>query len=188
MIGVEHYERLGWLLEYFEWIVDASAYSETARRIAKAFPEIKGLDDGFFEDICYYAYIWANPEAVPGPTYEFITTKDFLGPRIYEATWERWAHGKHFDHLHPEFHTENRFQKGTPALGEDIRKWLVNFPELMAPMAERYNELKLRVFHPSQDYWEGFAFLGIARSVQLLVSEAPRQLYEAAMAGTFNLD
>lgn len=65
---------------------------------------------------------------------------------------------------------------------------LARFPNLLIPVAEVWERNQMRLFKAGQDWWRAIAFLSIAKSVRMSVSEQPRDLYEAAMWGHFTLE
>ncbi|KAK9435768.1 hypothetical protein VB005_10571 [Metarhizium brunneum] len=61
------------------------------------------------------------------------------------------------------------------------------FPNLLIPVAEAWERNQMRLFKAGQDWWQAMAFLSVAKSVRMCVSEQPRDLHEAAIWGHFNL-
>lgn len=64
---------------------------------------------------------------------------------------------------------------------------LARFPNLLIPVAEAWERNQMRLFKAGQDWWQAMAFLSVAKSVRMCVSEQPRDLHEAAIWGHFNL-
>lgn len=176
LLDVPDLAKLGWLLEYYEWIMDASVFNAVASIIAKKYPTVTGIPRNYFIEMAYYSYIWFQLGPVPGPAYTFVQSEQVIGDRTYNATW-RQVIGKQ---------PERRLGIG---LVEDIGWWMHDFPEMMSPTASRWNELGLRYFRAIETDYSPLneAFVAMAKSVRLAVSSQPLGLYEAAMAGMLNL-
>ena len=69
-----------------------------------------------------------------------------------------------------------------------MRYWFERYPESLVPVAQRWNEMGLRLFKAHhEDYsFINTAFFTLAKTVKLAVSDQPLGLYETAMAGVLN--
>lgn len=166
-------------MEYYGWFFDASVYKEVIKMIAQKQPLINTLPAAMFFEIAYWAYIWAERGPIPGPKHRFIEAKDFYGERFYDLTWHRWVDRT------PKLKAKR--ENGAPII-EDIRYWLDRFPAMLSPAAEAFDRHNLRYYKAHEAHFtQSVAFLGIAQSVRLCVSQHEPQLYEVAMAGDLNL-
>lgn len=169
--------KAGWLLEYYMWVMDASVFDAVAGMIAKKHPTASDFPQQFFVELAYYAYIWGELGPVPGPAYKWITAQEVLGDRLYNLTWHRWV----------DEDPETR-HKDFRAILEDVRVWIERYPEMCVPAAQRWDQMGLRYFKAMHDDYSfiNMAFLSVAKSVRMAVSDQPLGLYEAAMAGVLN--
>jgi len=176
LLDVPNLAKAGWLLEYYEWIMDASVLDAVAAIIAKKHPAATGLPRAYFTEVTYYTYIWAQLGPVPGPAYTFIESEQVVGERIYNATWRQVV-------------TKDPDRRMGIGLIENMGWWMIDFPEMIIPTATRWNELGLRYFRAVETDYSPMneAFVAMAKSVRLSVSSQPMGLYEAAMAGMLNL-
>ncbi|GAB7342179.1 hypothetical protein MBLNU457_g0433t1 [Dothideomycetes sp. NU457] len=176
LLGVPNLAKVGWLLSYYGWIMDASVFDAVATIIANKYPTVNGIPAPYFIEMAYYIYIWAQLGPVPGPAYTFIESEQVIGERTYNATWRQVI----------EKDPERRLGIG---LVEQIGWWMHDFPEMINPTAKRWNELGLRYFRAVETDYSPLneAFVAMAKSVRLAVSSQPLGLYQAAMAGMLNL-
>lgn len=177
VLDIPNFRELGWALEYYQWIFDSSVYDGLLTTIAQKHPSLSDLSPWIFFEIAYWANIWAGKSRVPvpGPKHRFIDAKDFFGERFYNLTWHRYV----------DVDVKNR--KEEVALIECLRVWLDRYPDMLAPAAEAFDNHQLRYYNlHGQHTLQNVAFLGIAKSVRMCVSQHEEGTYEMAMAGAFN--
>ncbi|GAB7337878.1 hypothetical protein MBLNU457_4270t1 [Dothideomycetes sp. NU457] len=177
MMSMPNLGKAGWLLEYYMWVMDASVFDAVADIIAKKHPTASDFPQQYFVEMAYYAYIWGQLGPVPGPAYTWITAQEILGDRLYNLTWHRYV----------DEDPETR-HKDFRAILEDVRVWIERYPEMCVPAAQRWDQMGLRYYKAMHDDYSfiNMAFLSVAKSVRMAVSDQPLGLYEAAMAGVLN--
>lgn len=167
----------GWMLEYYQWNLETSLLSTIGELIAERWPYVIQQEGWMFPEVTYYMYCYFNMG--PSPSYRFINAVNLTGEQFYQDSWGRRLAEENL--RQPGCRPENNMQ-----LIEDIRKFMTWYPELLAPAAQLWNQNNLHYYKAGPDLAQAMAFLGVARSVNLCVSEQPEALYLAAMAGIFN--
>ena len=166
---LSQHESVGWLLEYYLWVMDRDVFARIEALVREKYPTLDSFPQHstLFIEMVYYAYIVHRRRAYP--QYEVIDTINMFG----HDWWMEMYGGDPGWSLGPLEDVRDLWQRR-----ESLR------PGIIAAF-DRYNLTVHKAQYNNDAHEVEAQFLHQAKTVKLLLSEQPEELYARAMKGEF---
>ncbi|KAJ3106005.1 hypothetical protein HDU97_007189 [Phlyctochytrium planicorne] len=157
-------EFAGWVLEEYLWFMETDVLKKIKSILDSKFPKAKDLSEIILVEVIYYLYIIHNRRDYW--QYRVVDSANIYGPYFENAL--------------------KTVEVRPGASIEDLRHVIAEYPNIVAPVAERYTAYGLSFFRPKGQFGtvgSSASFLDLAYSTTMCVGEQDPELYEQAMTG-----